>query len=86
MPLLSGLIGAVDGERDPRNLLLVFSLVGDVVHSGLALQPFVEELFEVVAAYFPIDFVPVRHLNIFPMVNKIKGVCLSRGVESKVVQ
>ncbi|XP_050733299.1 MMS19 nucleotide excision repair protein homolog [Eriocheir sinensis] len=61
LPLLSGLIGAIDGERDPRNLLLVFSLVAEVVHSGLALQPFVEELFEVVAAYFPIDFVPPRN-------------------------
>lgn len=62
MPMILSLIAAVDGERDPRNLLLTFSLVADVMHSDLATQPFVEELFEVVAAYFPIDFVPVSSL------------------------
>lgn len=49
----------MEGEADPRNLLVVFSLVKTLIQSGLKLEPFVEELFEVVAAYFPIEFVPV---------------------------
>ncbi|KAK3876843.1 hypothetical protein Pcinc_018392 [Petrolisthes cinctipes] len=52
-----GLVTAVDGERDPRNLVLVFSLVPVIVQS-IPTGPFTEDLFEVVAAYFPIDFVP----------------------------
>lgn len=53
-----GLVTAVDGERDPRNLMLVFSIVPILVQS-IPTGPFTEDLFEVIAAYFPIDFVPV---------------------------
>lgn len=53
-----GLVTAVDGERDPRNLILVFSIVPVLVQS-IPTGPFTEDLFEVIAAYFPIDFVPV---------------------------
>ncbi|XP_063875332.1 MMS19 nucleotide excision repair protein homolog isoform X1 [Scylla paramamosain] len=60
LSLLPGLVAAIEGESDPRNLLVVFSLVTALIQSGLTLQPFVEELFEVVAAYFPIEFVPPR--------------------------
>nr|XP_045590445.1 MMS19 nucleotide excision repair protein homolog [Procambarus clarkii] len=52
-----GFISAVDGEKDPRNLVLVFTLV-PVVVKCFPLGPFTEDMFEVVAAYFPIDFVP----------------------------
>ncbi|XP_063604037.1 MMS19 nucleotide excision repair protein homolog [Penaeus indicus] len=52
-----GFITAMDGEKDPRNLVLLFALIPTIV-SHLPLGPFTEDMFEVVAAYFPIDFVP----------------------------
>ncbi|XP_066962387.1 MMS19 nucleotide excision repair protein homolog [Macrobrachium rosenbergii] len=52
-----GFVTAMDGEKDPRNLVLLFAVV-PVIVKCLPLGPFTEELFEVVAAYFPIDFVP----------------------------
>ena len=62
-----GFITAMDGEKDPRNLVLLFAVLPTIAKC-LPLGPFVEELFEVVAAYFPIDFVPVcsdRHYYSF---------------------
>lgn len=56
-----GLIQAADQERDPRNLLIVFSLF-PIVSRYFKLEPFAEELFEVFSCYFPIDFTPVRTL------------------------
>lgn len=53
-----GFITAMDGEKDPRNLVLLFALIPTIVNH-LPLGPFTEDMFEVVAAYFPIDFVPV---------------------------
>ncbi|KAK3698089.1 hypothetical protein QZH41_017527, partial [Actinostola sp. cb2023] len=53
-----GFIQAMDGEKDPRSLLLVFQLVSMLVkYFPIAL--FVEDLFEVTSCYFPIDFNPV---------------------------
>ncbi|KAG7164663.1 MMS19 nucleotide excision repair protein-like [Homarus americanus] len=52
-----GFVTAMDGEKDPRNLVLLFTLVPIIV-KNFPLGPFTEDLFEVVAAYFPIDFVP----------------------------
>ncbi|XP_059586240.1 MMS19 nucleotide excision repair protein homolog isoform X2 [Alligator mississippiensis] len=53
-----GFIQVMDGEKDPRNLLVAFQIVRDLVLKGYALGPFVEELFEVTSCYFPIDFTP----------------------------
>ena len=50
-----GFIQAVDQERDPRNLLILFSLF-PIVANYFRLEPFAEELFEVFGCYFPIDF------------------------------
>jgi DNA repair/transcription protein MET18/MMS19 len=55
-----GFISAMDGERDPRGLVAAFPLharVAATVPSG----PITEDLFEVVACYFPIDFSPVSY-------------------------
>ncbi|XP_076059030.1 MMS19 nucleotide excision repair protein isoform X2 [Oratosquilla oratoria] len=52
-----GFISAMDGEKDPRNLMLLFTMV-PVIVKIFNLGPFTEEMFEVVAAYFPIDFMP----------------------------
>ncbi|NXY00139.1 MMS19 protein, partial [Centropus bengalensis] len=53
-----GFIQVMDGEKDPRNLLVAFQIVRDIITKNYALGPFVEELFEVTSCYFPIDFTP----------------------------
>ncbi|NXE55199.1 MMS19 protein, partial [Casuarius casuarius] len=53
-----GFIQVMDGEKDPRNLLVAFQIVRDLIVKNYALGPFVEELFEVTSCYFPIDFTP----------------------------
>uniref|UniRef100_A0A8C3LDS4 MMS19 nucleotide excision repair protein n=1 Tax=Chrysolophus pictus TaxID=9089 RepID=A0A8C3LDS4_CHRPC len=53
-----GFIQVMDGEKDPRNLMVAFQIVRDLIVKNYALGPFVEELFEVTSCYFPIDFTP----------------------------
>uniref|UniRef100_A0A8B9HN32 MMS19 nucleotide excision repair protein n=1 Tax=Astyanax mexicanus TaxID=7994 RepID=A0A8B9HN32_ASTMX len=53
-----GFVQAVDGERDPRNLLLAFQIARNIIHRGYDLSQFTEEFFEVTSCYFPIDFTP----------------------------
>ncbi|XP_045924540.1 MMS19 nucleotide excision repair protein homolog [Micropterus dolomieu] len=53
-----GFVQSMDGERDPRNLLLAFQVASNIVHRGYDLGKFTEELFEVTSCYFPIDFTP----------------------------
>uniref|UniRef100_A0A8D3E1A3 MMS19 nucleotide excision repair protein n=1 Tax=Scophthalmus maximus TaxID=52904 RepID=A0A8D3E1A3_SCOMX len=53
-----GFVQSMDGERDPRNLLLAFQIAKNIVHRGYDLGKFTEELFEVTSCYFPIDFSP----------------------------
>ncbi|XP_045437918.1 MMS19 nucleotide excision repair protein homolog isoform X6 [Pipistrellus kuhlii] len=53
-----GFIQVMDGEKDPRNLLVAFRIVHDLISRDYNLGPFVEELFEVTSCYFPIDFTP----------------------------
>ena len=51
-------VQAIDGEQDPRNLLVIFQLSSDLVREGIHLGSMVEEFFEVASCYFPIDFDP----------------------------
>ncbi|XP_068610307.1 MMS19 nucleotide excision repair protein homolog [Brachionichthys hirsutus] len=53
-----GFVQSMDGERDPRNLLLSFQIAKNVIRRGYDLGNFTEELFEVTSCYFPIDFTP----------------------------
>ncbi|KTF78012.1 hypothetical protein cypCar_00044856 [Cyprinus carpio] len=41
-----GFVQSVDGERDPRNLLLAFQVARNIIQRGYDLGKFVEELFE----------------------------------------
>ncbi|CAL8284658.1 unnamed protein product [Merluccius merluccius] len=53
-----GFVQSVDGERDPRNLMLAFQIAKNIIYRGYELGKFAEELFEVTSCYFPIDFSP----------------------------
>ncbi|CAF0896713.1 unnamed protein product [Adineta steineri] len=50
-------IQAMDGERDPRNLVLCFQCL-QYMTKYLDIEPYKEELFEVVACYFPMEYKP----------------------------
>lgn len=52
-----GVIQAIDGERDPRNLLFLFEFMPRFI-ATYSLRHFVEEMFEVFSCYYPIDFHP----------------------------
>ncbi|KAI8825244.1 Dos2-interacting transcription regulator of RNA-Pol-II-domain-containing protein [Fimicolochytrium jonesii] len=54
---VAGYIQAMDGEKDPRNLLLAFRIVRTMVET-LDYAKFTEDLFSVVFCYFPITFRP----------------------------
>ncbi|XP_061764988.1 MMS19 nucleotide excision repair protein homolog isoform X2 [Nerophis ophidion] len=53
-----GFVQSMDGERDPRNLLLAFQIAKNIIQRGYDLGKFTEEMFEVTSCYFPIDFSP----------------------------
>uniref|UniRef100_A0AAG5CXP5 MMS19 nucleotide excision repair protein n=1 Tax=Anopheles atroparvus TaxID=41427 RepID=A0AAG5CXP5_ANOAO len=52
-----GVIGAMEGERDPRNLLYLFEQMPAFIRS-YPMHHLAEEMFETFACYFPIDFHP----------------------------
>lgn len=52
-----GVIQAVEGERDPRNLVFLFEYMPRFI-STYPLRHLTEEMFEVFSCYFPIDFHP----------------------------
>ncbi|KAH8330815.1 hypothetical protein KR067_007701 [Drosophila pandora] len=54
-----GLINSIDGERDPRNLEIIFSFMPEFM-ATYELLHLAEEMFEIFACYFPIDFNPSK--------------------------
>ncbi|XP_041476664.1 MMS19 nucleotide excision repair protein homolog [Lytechinus variegatus] len=52
-----GFLHAMDGEKDPRNLILLFNILPTVINN-FKIDMFIEETFEVVACYYPVDFHP----------------------------
>ncbi|XP_052903045.1 MMS19 nucleotide excision repair protein [Anopheles moucheti] len=52
-----GVIGAIEGERDPRNLLYLFEHMPSFIQT-YPMFHLAEEMFETFACYFPIDFHP----------------------------
>lgn len=55
--LIYGVINSIDGERDPRNLLFLYRNMPKFIQT-YPLRHLAEEMFEVFACYFPIDFHP----------------------------
>ncbi|XP_052865291.1 MMS19 nucleotide excision repair protein [Anopheles cruzii] len=54
---LYGVIGAIESERDPRNLLYLFEHMPTFIRA-FPMYHLAEEMFETFACYFPIDFHP----------------------------
>jgi len=55
-----GVINMIDGERDPRNLIFLFQFMPTFIKT-FPLGHLSEEMFEVFACYFPIDFYPAQN-------------------------
>ncbi|XP_011871479.1 PREDICTED: MMS19 nucleotide excision repair protein homolog [Vollenhovia emeryi] len=55
--LVYGIINSMDGERDPNNLVLLFNILPHFIKE-FPLGHLTEEMFEVMACYFPVDFNP----------------------------
>uniref|UniRef100_T1P948 MMS19 nucleotide excision repair protein n=1 Tax=Musca domestica TaxID=7370 RepID=T1P948_MUSDO len=55
-----GIINSLDGERDPRNLDFIFTFMPNFIQTYPLLH-LSEEMFEVFACYFPIDFNPTKN-------------------------
>lgn len=66
--IVSAVLTAIESEKDPRNLLisfeltrLVLSLLGNDEESMKTLEPFIEEIFENISCYYPIEFEPPKN-------------------------
>ncbi|XP_018400128.1 PREDICTED: MMS19 nucleotide excision repair protein homolog [Cyphomyrmex costatus] len=55
--LVYGIISSIDGERDANNLILLFTILPHFIKE-FPLGHLTEEMFEVMACYFPVDFNP----------------------------
>ncbi|KAI9302109.1 Dos2-interacting transcription regulator of RNA-Pol-II-domain-containing protein [Cunninghamella echinulata] len=54
---IEGFISVMDGEKDPRNLLVSFDLIKYMIDK-LDISRNVEDLFDILFCYFPISFTP----------------------------
>lgn len=54
-----GVMSSIDGERDPRNLMLLFNALPNFIKE-FQLGHLTEEMFDVISCYFPIDFNPIN--------------------------
>jgi DNA repair/transcription protein MET18/MMS19 len=52
-----GFITALEGEKDPRNLLIGFKITRHII-SAFETDHYVEDLFDMLFSYFPITFRP----------------------------
>ena len=50
-----GFINSIDGESDPRNLLILFRIIPHFVKE-FSLGHLTEEMFEIIACYFPVHY------------------------------
>jgi DNA repair/transcription protein MET18/MMS19 len=55
---IGGFIHCMSGEKDPRNLVILFKLAKEIVEHLDLFPNFSQDLFEVVFCYFPITFRP----------------------------
>ena len=53
-----GFAQCMDGERDPRNLMLCFSIIPSILSGFVTTQEEADALFSAASCYFPITFTP----------------------------
>ncbi len=61
---ISAVLSAVDEEKDPRNLLLTYDLLYMILKqftSPEVIKPFIDEIFDKISCYFPINFTPPKN-------------------------
>lgn len=56
--MVYSLIHLIEGENDPSNLLLCFSTVSYTLKNFQNLEPYIDDFFEWLTAYYPIDYTP----------------------------
>ena len=67
---ISAMLSGIDEEKDPRNLLITYDLlyfllrqyasnIEDVTSTDI-IKPFMDEIFDKISCYFPINFVPPK--------------------------
>lgn len=55
----AGFVQAMEGEKDPRCLLVSLGIVKAMLHAfGQEIGPLIEEVFDVTSCYFPVTFTP----------------------------
>lgn len=70
-----GVISSIDGERDPKNLIYLFNWL-QIFFKTVKLGHLTEEMFEVLAMYFPVDFVaPPGDKNKIARIDLATGLC-----------
>lgn len=56
--LMYGVIHLIEGESNPENLLLIFKLLVKIMKNFTNLEPFVDDIFEWLSSYYPIQYTP----------------------------
>lgn len=66
--IISAVLTAIESEKDPRNLVvsfeltrLILSILGNDEQSIPTIEPFLEEIFENISWYYPIEFEPPQN-------------------------
>lgn len=63
--LIYSLVHIIEGENNPENLMLCFGIVSFILKNFIDLEPYIDDLFEWLTAYYPIDYTPSEaHENI----------------------
>ncbi|XP_060524576.1 MMS19 nucleotide excision repair protein homolog [Cylas formicarius] len=74
--IVYGIISSIDGERDPKNLLYLFNWLPLFLQT-VQLGHLSEEMFEVLACYFPVDFkAPPSDTNKITRQDLANALCL----------
>lgn len=56
--LLYSIVHLMEGESNPQNLLVCFSIISYIMKNFNDLEPFIDDLFDWLSSYYPIDYTP----------------------------
>jgi len=56
--IIYSIVAIIDGENNPENLLLCFNMISAVLKNFDNLEPYVEDIFEWLGSYYPLDYSP----------------------------